>query len=75
VLESVTTASTSRQRAFRILASLVGLIGVVFTLPGAAPTWFDDGPDAIHHVHLVSNLGLGLVLGVGLLLAAHEVRA
>jgi hypothetical protein len=67
---SVTTASTGRQRAFRIMASLVGLITVAFTLPGAALTWFDDGPDAIHHVHMVSNLGLGLVLGVGLLLIA-----
>jgi hypothetical protein len=69
-VESVTTASTGRRRAFRVLAVLVGLITVVFTLPEAALTWFDDGPDSIHHVHMVSNLGLGLVLGVGLLLIA-----
>ena len=70
------TVSTGRVLAFRILAVLGALTILPFTVPSAIGTWFDRGPQAIHHIHYaVGGSAFALTVGVPLLLAAwrpHE---
>ncbi len=63
-----------RTRGFQILSGLLGLTAVVFTIPFAIVSFFDD-EQAVHQMHNVTTaVGFGIVLGAMLLVAARRPR-
>jgi hypothetical protein len=67
------TASTDRggtRVAFRIVAGILGVAGVLFSVPFAVISFFDDA-QTIHRLHNVAFMALyGVLLGVALLACA-----
>lgn len=58
------------RKAFRIVAGVFGVLGIVFSVPFAVISFFDDAQE-IHELHNLAFVPLyGLLLGVALLLAA-----
>jgi hypothetical protein len=68
----VQTASPGRTRAFRIVAGLLGAMGVLLSVPFAIISFFDD-EQAIHQLHNLAFAGLyGVLLGASLLACARR---
>lgn len=70
-----TTERRGIRLAFRVVAGILGLVGIVLSVPFTVASFVDD-PEAIHRLHNVAFTALyGVLLGVALLVCARRPEA
>jgi hypothetical protein len=64
--------SSGRRRAFRIVAAVLGVLAVAFSVPFTVISFFDEG-EAIHRMHYLASTALyGVLLGIPLIATARR---
>lgn len=70
MIGSTVAERTGRRRAFRIVAGILGVLGIALSVPFAVGSFFDDA-EAIHRMHYLAFTALyALLLGAALLASA-----